>query len=95
MADEKKLDTELETAPDLVALEHEVLAYWEERRCFDQRREKNARGQIAGMKRNHVLQNAIQEEKQIRATHSEALDPLERVLESARTLSSMACRSCR
>src|ERR1051325_5462994 len=46
MADDTKLGGELETAPDLVALEHEVLAFWKERRCFDQLREQNRQGPV-------------------------------------------------
>ena len=46
MADSKLHHSDLETAPDLVALEHEVLAHWEERRCFDQLREKNRLGPV-------------------------------------------------
>lgn len=46
MSETKKLDSELETAPDLVALEHEVLAYWKERDCFNQLREKNRQGPV-------------------------------------------------
>jgi isoleucyl-tRNA synthetase len=46
MTETKKLHAELETAPDMVALEHDVLAWWDERKCFDQLREKNAQGPV-------------------------------------------------
>jgi hypothetical protein len=49
-------------------------------------REKNARGQIAGMNRNHVLDKALEEGRQIRARHPDALEDLEKVLASARRM---------
>ena len=49
-------------------------------------REKNARGQIAGLKRNHVLEKTAEEQKQVNATHSETLDALEKILATARSM---------
>src|ERR671914_1410245 len=40
------LDSELEPTPDLVAIEHRVLEFWSQQRCFDRLQERNRLGPV-------------------------------------------------